>query len=470
MKKIQRQGRNVFFVFLLLILLMTVTSAVPRRWFSFAAEANGAADAADDGVAESTGEGDDESPEDTDGKEKDERESKVIEFGRTVEERVEEITPSWPKREFLGTEIWRYCAAFVVILLGFVVMKVSDFIFERRIVPFLESTRFEFDSLFARAAGKPAGFLLLLAGIAGALGFLALPEKDPNLRGAAFGIMKILLAVDVLWFLFRSIDVAVQYLGKLAARTESALDDQLVPVIQKALKVTIGIVVSVWIVQLLGYSVSSLIAGLGIGGLAVALAFQETLGNFFGSIFIFLDRPFRVGDMVKIGDVEGIVEDIGFRSTRIRTWPATLVSIPNKTVASSVVDNLSRMPKRRVLQSIGVTYETNADQMEQAVARIRGILENDDGIDQEYMVVRFEDFGASSLDIKVLYFTTAIAYADHMEARERINLAIMRAVEELGLSIAFPTRTIYLEGDIAKGLAGMSDGVEKESGKGKHLK
>jgi MscS family membrane protein len=132
-------------------------------------------------------------------------------------------------------------------------------------------------------------------------------------------VLKVLLAADVLWFLFRSVDVGVQCLAKLARRTDSRLDDQLIPLIRKALKITIGIVCFLWVVQLLGFSISSLIAGLGIGGLAVALALQDPLGNFFGSVFLFLDRPFGVGDWIKMDNVEGIVEDIGFRSTRVRT-------------------------------------------------------------------------------------------------------------------------------------------------------
>ena len=158
--------------------------------------------------------------------------------------------------------------------------------------------------------------------------------------------------------------------------------------------------------------------------------------------------------MVKIGDVEGTVEQIGFRSTRIRTWPATLVCIPNKAVAEATIDNWSKMPKRRVLQTVGVTYETTADQMQEAVAAIRAILAGDEGVDQEFIVVRFSDFGASSLDIKVIYFTKAIPYPEHLETKERVNLAIMRAVKRLGLSIAFPTRTVYFEGDVAKAAAG----------------
>jgi len=301
----------------------------------------------------------------------------------------------------------------------------------------------------------------LLGGLGLAVASLRLPT-EPNVRAFAYGTLKVLLAADLVWFLFRIVDVLVAYLARMAKRTDSKLDDQLVPLIRKALKVTIGVVCGVWVVQLLGYSVSSLLAGLGIGGLAVALALQDTLSNFFGSIFIFLDRPFAVGDMVKVGDVEGIVEQIGFRSTRIRTWSATLVIMPNKHMADAKIDNWSKMPKRRVVQTVGVTYETTADRMEQAVAAIRKLLETDEGVDQEFVIVRFSDFGASSLDITVIYFTKAIAYADHLATKERVNLAIMRALKGLGLSIAFPTRTVYFEGDVAKALAGKAKGEKNE--------
>ncbi|MGB2997158.1 MAG: mechanosensitive ion channel family protein [Phycisphaerae bacterium] len=372
--------------------------------------------------------------------------------------------PEWAGREVFGVAVWQFLTAFACVLAGLALKTVSDYIFGKRLIPFLEKTRFRLDHLIARAASKPLGYLLLLAWLGMACAVLSLPEEPTDVRGFVYGVLKVLLVADVLWFLCRVVDVGVECLGRLAARTESKLDDQLVPLIRKALKVTIGLVCVLWVVQLLGYSVSSLLAGLGIGGLAVALALQDTLSNFFGSIYIFADRPFIVGDMVGIGDIEGTVEQIGFRSTRIRTWPATLVSIPNKTVAESVVDNWSKMPKRRVFQTVGVTYETTAEQMEKAVAAIRRILESDEGVDQEFIVVRFSDFGASSLDIIVYYFTKAIAYADHLAMKERVNLAIMRALRDLGLSIAFPTRTVYFEGDVARAMAGRRTSGNAERG------
>ena len=366
--------------------------------------------------------------------------------------------PAWAQAAVLGVAVWRFVTSFVFILIGLVLRKISDYVFSRRIIPLLKKTPFEFDNLFAAAVSKPLGYLFLLGGLSAAFAVLPLPAEA---RGFVYGGLRVLLAADVVWFLFRVVDVAVYHMAKLAGRTESQLDDQLVPLMRKALKVTIGVICFVWVVQLLGYSVSSLLAGLGIGGLAVALALQDTLSNFFGSIFIFLDRPFAVGDWIKVNDVEGIVEEVGFRSTRVRTWPATLVSVPNKTMANATIDNWSKMPKRRVLQTVGVTYETSAEQMEQAVAAIREMVTSDPDVDKEFIVVRFTEFGASSLDIMVLYFTKSTTLAEHAATKERINLAVMRKVDEIGLSIAFPTQTVYFEGEIAKAMAGRAGKSER---------
>jgi len=357
----------------------------------------------------------------------------------------------WTGQRMIGDiEIGQIIGAFLFILVGLVAKKVSDFVLENKLIPLLKKTAIEFDHLVTIAASKPTGYLLMIGGLAGACRALPFP---PHIDDLVFGTLKVLVAADVVWFLFRIVDVIVEYLTRLTDRTESQLDDQLVPLLRKALKITIVLVGTVTTLQILGINVTGLVAGLGIGGLAVALGLQDTLANFFGSVFIFIDRPFAVGDWIKLGDVEGTVTAVGFRSTRVRTFPATIVTIPNKTVADATIDNRSKMPKRRVYQTIGLTYETTADQMQQAVKAIREIIENDDGVDQEYIVVRFSDFADSSLNITVYYFTKPTAFADHMMVKERINLAIMRAIDDLGLSIAFPTQTVYFEGQIARDIA-----------------
>ena len=355
----------------------------------------------------------------------------------------------WLQKEIVGIALWQILTAVVFIIIGFSFKKISDHIFEKHLIPFLKKTRTDIDHLFFEALSKPLGFIILLAGIAGAFAVLPLPEK-PNINGFVFVCLKIIAAIIVIWFLFRIIDISLKYIARIANRTESKLDEEMLPFISRAIKVILSIIVLLWILQLSGYNISSLLAGLGIGGLAMALGLQDTLSNFFGSISIFADRPFIVGDMVKIGEIQGTVEEIGFRSTRIRTFEATLVSIPNKTVANSIIDNLSRRSKRRVEQTIGITYSTTTEQIEKVVSSIREIISRNEEVDPEIVLVNFSNFGDSSLDITIIYFIKSADFREYLAVKERINLAIMRKLEELGVSIAFPTRSIYIENNDKK--------------------
>jgi len=354
----------------------------------------------------------------------------------------------WLQKEIIGIALWQILMAVFLIIIGLSFKKISDHIFEKRLIPFLKKTRPDIDHLFFEALSKPLGFIILLAGIAGAFAVLPLPEK-PNINGFVFVGLKIIAAIIVIWFLFRIIDISLKYIARIANRTESKLDEQMLPFISKAVKIVIFLMLALWVLQLSGYNISSLLAGLGIGGLAVALGLQDTLSNFFGSISIFADRPFIVGDMVKIGEIQGTVEEIGFRSTRIRTFEATLVSIPNKTVANSVIDNLSRRSKRKVEQTISITYSTTAEQIEKVVSSIREIISRDEEVDPESVLVNFSNFGGSSLDIKIVYFIKTLDPKKYLAVQERINLAIMRKLEELGV-FTFPTRSIYIENNDKK--------------------
>lgn len=360
--------------------------------------------------------------------------------------------PSWAHNTMLNVPIWKYFVVFIIILVGYVAKKISDVIFHHKLIPFFKNTKVSFDHFLLEAASKPVGYCLFLVFLSCALIVLMYKPGSRLWELVRTGI-GVAFASLLLWFLCRLVDVITHYLISHARRTDSKLDDQLAPLFSKALKVTIGIIYILWVIQEFGYNISAVLAGLGIGGLAVALALQDTLANLFGSIFIILDRPFRVGDRIVVDDVDGVVEEVGFRCTRLRTLTKTLVSIPNKIVATVKVDNITSMPKRKVVQTIGLTYETNAAQMEEACGNIREILDSDAGVDKEFIVVRFSEFGDSSLNITVIYFTATADYEEFLVIKERVNLAIMRALDGLGLSIAFPTRTLYLEGDIARSLA-----------------
>jgi len=195
----------------------------------------------------------------------------------------------------------------------------------------------------------------------------------------------------------------------------------------------------------MGYSISGLLASLGIGGIAIAMAAKDTIANVFGSIMILVDRPFAIGDWVKTSEFEGVVEEIGFRSTKIRTFERTLVNVPNSALANMVIDNIDARNERRIKMRIGLTYDTTPAQMEAAIAGIEAILRDHPGVDQSYKLVKFDEFADSSLSIFLYYFSASKVWAEYLQVRQEINLQIMQLLESLDLEFAFPTQTVHLQ-------------------------
>ncbi len=284
----------------------------------------------------------------------------------------------------------------------------------------------------------PMGAFLFVCGIYAALAVFNLPPEAERLaaygtRGAA--------TVIVLWGIFCAGAAGLGHFEKVA-RTRDLGIAVFMPLIRKMtgfVFATLGILI---VAESLGLEVKTFLAGLGIGGLAVALAAQDTIANMFGSFVVVLDHPFRVGDTVRIAGNEGTVEDIGLRSTRLRTGSRTQIVMPNKLVASEAITNLSRMPQRRVDQAIGLTYDTTAEQMEAILGDLRALLRDDPGVHPSLVAAYFSAYGESSLDIQIVYFTSDPAWEKHMEVRERVNLKIMRAVAARKLAFAFPTQTV----------------------------
>ena len=306
------------------------------------------------------------------------------------------------------------------------------------------------DKLFPALEG-PTATLVMVLGIFAALTVLKLsPQVDRWVSGGA----KIAALAVILWGLIRAGAAILSHLEEIAHERHMTVAT-FMPLIKKTLFVFAVIFGALVIAQSQGLPVQSFLAGLGIGGLAFALAAQDTIANMFGSLVVVLDQPFKVGDTVKIGANEGKVEDIGLRSTKIRTGARTQIVIPNKTVASEAITNFTRMPQRRVDQTLGLTYDTTPDQLEAVMQDIRGILRADEGVHKDTIVVAFSNYGASSLDLQLVWFATDPDWARHMAVRERINLKIMRAVASRGLSFAFPTQTMLLDGPIAKQWAGL---------------
>lgn len=344
----------------------------------------------------------------------------------------------------LGISLTRFIIAFAVLFVALLLKRVIAHLFTKSLFKAAQKTSRQMDDFLLKILNKPAELLVVVIGCYFSVEILQLPTQPTDLDQLARHGVQILLTFNLAWFCYNLVAIIEQWLGHWAKLTESTLDDHLIPFIRKSLRVFIVFLAVLMLVQNLGYSISGLLASLGLGGLAIALAAKDSLSNIFGSIMILLDRPFTVGDWIKAKDMEGTVEEIGFRSTRIRTFAKTLITVPNSILMNMSIDNFSQMPKRRIKLTVGVTYATTPTQMRQAVAAIKQMLQNHPAIHQEFHLVNFTDFGASSLDIMVYCFTTSTVWGEYLDAREDICLKIMEALENIGLEIAFPSQTLYL--------------------------
>lgn len=359
---------------------------------------------------------------------------------------------AWARTKILGVYVWQIVWSVGIIFLTIVLAQVTGYLLQTKLALALARRNVAHGDRIVASALQPVQGLIYVGGFMLVGTIMAMGRERAGQVVDKTG--KVLLALMVIWLIDRIVDVLANILITKARTTVVSVDEQLIVLGRKTVKIVALILIVIVLLDTLEVDVTALVTGLGIGGLAVALALQDTLANFFSSIYLMIDRPFKVGDRITIDNIDGFVEEIGFRSTRIRTLTKTQVTIPNKTLANASVDNITRMHKRRVTQTIGVTYETTADKMEQVLEALRRVLREDPDVDQEFVVVRFYDFGESSLNITVVYFTTMVDYQSYLAVRERINLKFMRALAELGVSIAFPTRTVYFEGEVARRLVG----------------
>ena len=336
---------------------------------------------------------------------------------------------------------------FIIILLTYVIRFVFLHIIEKKLIALTKKTSNEFDDLLVHASKAPIGYLILLHGFYIAVFSLQLPETIGvvNIAVIVQNVYILVLSFILLYYLFKLIDVIGHFVYRATEKTENKLDDQLAPLIVKSLRtfvITLGIL---FILNNFGYNIASLLAGLGIGGLAFALAAQDTVSNLFGSFTIFSDKPFHMGDWIKIGDFEGTVEEVGFRSTRIRRFDQAQVTVPNSQFIKNGVVNYSAMKKRRIKFNLGVTYDTTAAQMREVVEGIKQIIKEDHRFDHTFDMVHFTDFGDFSLNIFVYCFTKTTVWDEYLTVREEFHLSIMQMLEEMGVEIAFPSQTVYVE-------------------------
>ena len=328
--------------------------------------------------------------------------------------------------------------SFGIIIGSFIFGKIFFWLFQNYILKITSKTKNKLDDVLVLSLEKPILVAIVLAGMNLATKRLVFPEIIYS------GLNKLYLAAFILtltWFITSAINNFFKhYVKPLVEKTENDLDDQILPVVRK------GLILATWMLGVIvalnnvGINVGAFLAGMGIGGIAFAMAAKDTVSNFFGGITIFVDRPFKIKDRIKVNGFDGFVQEVGIRSTRIKTLEGRIVTIPNAKFTDGIVENVSMEDARKVKFNLGLTYDTTEVQMEQARTYVEEILKAHPNVRSDYMI-EFLNFGAFSLDILVIYYVTG---SDIFSSQTEVNLAILEKFNKENLSFAFPTQTIEM--------------------------
>lgn len=343
-------------------------------------------------------------------------------------------------KTFYGNTVGQWGLTMLIIVATLVAGKVLYWFTTNVARRITDKTANKLDDIIIDMIEEPIVIALTVCGIWYGLYRLNLPETAD--RWLKHG-MQFLVVLSITWLIARLLDALYrEYLVPLAARTETDLDDQLLPLLRKSTKLavwSIGVIVAL---NNAGYNVGALLAGLGIGGLALAMAAKDTVSNIFGGVTIFTDRPFLLNDRVKVSGYDGVIKEIGLRSTRLQTHAGRVVTIPNATFADRPVENISMEPSRRVDVDLGLTYDTPPEKMREAIQILGQIIDENPQLEDDRRI-SFNTFGDFAMNIYVRYFIKK--GADIWATKSEVSFAILERFNEAGLEMAFPTQTVYTQ-------------------------
>lgn len=356
--------------------------------------------------------------------------------------RIIKRLPAWTRLPVLGISLWQVIGLALLVLLGFVARLVTASVVTSQALRLFDRFGIDWGRDLIRGNAMPLG-TLALAGVVG----LGIPSLGLSVGWAKIGLLgvRVTAAVSVVLLLYRLVDVVAAWMLHRAGGTDTKLDDQLVPLVRRGLRIITVLSGVVFVLQNLEVNVGSLLATLGIGTLAFALAAQDTVKNLFGSITIFVDKPFQIGDWVVTSGVEGTVAEVGFRSTRIRTFYDSMVTIPNGKFTDAIVDNYGLRRYRRYTATLRLSYDTSPEQMEAFCNGVRAVIKAHPQTRKDYYEVHFTGFGESGLEVMLYYFFEVASWTDELRVRHETLLDIGRVAREVGVSFAMPTRTLHTE-------------------------
>jgi MscS family membrane protein len=354
------------------------------------------------------------------------------------------LFPESGHKEFLGLELWQYVWIAILLIFAFLIVLLIELVIRPLISRILDRKHFVFQNypkLF-RQLTRVTSLIIAAYGLKLMIPSLQLEVKATQFLQSSFSVF---LTVLVSILLFRLAQVLTAYLERWAERTEHKMDDQAIPILDRVLKSIIVIGAILTVLSVLKVNITALLAGISIGGLALALAAKDTVQNLIGSLMIFVDRPFQIGDFVEGNDFVGEIVEVGFRSTRIMNKDTSIISVPNGVLANLTIKNYGLRIFRLFEARVGVTYSTTPEQIETYVNGLRQLADDHPKITESGRFIVFETMADSSLNVLFRVYLDTDSYAEELMIKEELYLIIMRMAKSLGIEFAFPSTSLYVE-------------------------
>ncbi len=340
-----------------------------------------------------------------------------------------------------GNTVLNYLIFISLVLASYLAAWIFAVIFEKIIKKVYEKTKTKLDDIIFLALKKPIKFAIFLAGIYFSLGYIILSEGFAPFKKTIFAI---LWSITFAWAAHKIVVGLIDdYWMPKAEKKQKSSAHQFIPIIKRAVLAILWVIAAIFILNNAGINVTSLVAGVGIGGIAIAFALQSILEDMFSSFSIYLDKPFEVGDFIVIGTDSGTVKKIGVKSTRLQTLQGQELIMSNKELTNARVQNYKKMQKRRVVMTLGVVYGTKLNKLKKIPEIITDIFKSVKKAD--LLRVHFIEFGDFALKYELVFHITSQDYDIYRDTNQEINFKIVEEFEKAKLEIAYPTQTLYVK-------------------------
>ena len=345
------------------------------------------------------------------------------------------------ENELWGNTIENWGISILIILGAIIIVKLLSLLGKKVIKPFVTGTDNHLDDVIFYSLEAPVKFAIILLGIWIAIHRLVYPDSFVKVVDNAY---RILIVLDITWFFGRLFSSLLQvYWGKQS----NGQANKMMPIIKRTILVIVWLIGIVMALSNVGVNISALLGTLGIGGIAFALAAQDTVKNVFGAFTILTDKPFSIGDTIRVDSYEGTVVDVGVRSTKIMNYDKRIITFPNYKITDTSIVNISSEPMRRVVLNLGLTYDTTSEKMKEALELLKSIPKRVENVSSNPsdIVAVFTEYSDSALVIMYIYFIEK--QGDILGVTSNMNMEILAAFNKAGLNLAFPTRTVYIQKD-----------------------